>query len=70
MFRNMSDLYKNLDKCSVGDEIDVEVLREQVRHRSPSLYVGNALSDGLINTYRRKSHAVRAADAACNKQLI
>lgn len=27
--KNMSDLYKNLDKCSIGDEIDVEVLRQQ-----------------------------------------
>lgn len=27
--KNMSDLYKNLDKCNIGDEVDVEVLREQ-----------------------------------------
>ena len=27
--RSTSDLYKALDKCKVGDEIDLEVLREQ-----------------------------------------
>lgn len=26
--RNTSDLYKALDKCKVGDVIDLEVLRE------------------------------------------
>ncbi len=26
--RNTSDLYKSLDKCKVGDVLDLEVLRE------------------------------------------
>lgn len=25
----MSDLYKNLDRCSIGQEVDLEVLREK-----------------------------------------
>lgn len=26
--RNASDLYKALDKCRIGDEVDLEVLRD------------------------------------------
>ncbi len=26
--RNASDLYKALDKCGIGDEVDLEVLRD------------------------------------------
>ena len=31
MYRSASDLYRLLDKCEVGDVVDVEVLRDDAK---------------------------------------